>query len=125
MDPSHILVWNVRGLNSAARRDTVRALVDSSKIDIVCLQETKLTSVSRQLVLSMLGCDFDNNFVFLPSVGASGGILIAWRNRLGTIGASRLDSHCISVQFCPDDSTAWWLTCVYGPQDNQEKIQFL
>jgi len=73
----------------------------------------------------MLGSDFDNNFVSLPSVGASGGILIAWRSRLGTIGASRLDSHCVSIQFCPVNGNTWWLTCVYGPQDNQEKIQFL
>jgi len=125
MDPSHILIWNVRGLNSAARQDLMRVLVDSAKIDVVCLQETKMTSINRQVVLSMLGSDFDNNFVSLPSVGASGGILIAWRSRLGTIGASRLDSHCVSIQFCPVNGNTWWLTCVYGPQDNQEKIQFL
>lgn len=81
-------------------------VVDSSKIDVICLQEIKMASVSRQLVLSMLGSDFDNNFVFLPSAGASGGILIAWRNHLGTIGASRLDSHCASVQFCPVNGNA-------------------
>ena len=99
MDPSHILIWNVRGLNSAARQDLMRVLVDSAKIDVVCLQETKMTSINRQVVLLMLGSDFDNNFVSLPSVGASEGILIAWRSRLGTIGASRLDSHCVSIQF--------------------------
>ena len=42
MDPAHILVWNVRGLNSSARRDAVHVMVDSSNIDIVCLQETKI-----------------------------------------------------------------------------------
>jgi hypothetical protein len=26
----------------------------------------------------MLGSEFDNNFVFLPSVGASGGVLVAF-----------------------------------------------
>jgi hypothetical protein len=68
MDPAHILNWNVRGLNSVARQDAVRVMVDASKIDVVCLQETKLSNVSRSLILSMLGSDFDNNFICLPSV---------------------------------------------------------
>lgn len=88
MNPSHILVWNVRGLNSVARRDAVRVLVDSAKIDTISLQETKMVAVSRQIILSMLGSDFDNNFICHPSAGASGGILIAWRSRLGAIQAS-------------------------------------
>ena len=101
MDPSNILIWNVRGLNSTARRDAVRVVVESSKIDVVCLQETKMASFSRQIILSMLGTDFDNNFCFSPSAGASGGILVAWRSRLGPVGGSRVDHHCVSVQFCP------------------------
>ncbi len=49
----------------------------------------------------MLGSDFDNNFVKVPSVGATGGILIAWRSKLGSISSGRVDSHSASVQFCP------------------------
>lgn len=77
------------------------------------------------LVLSMLGSEFVNNYISLPSIGASGGILIAWRARLGTVGASRVDSLSASVQFCSDNGNVWWLTCVYGPQGNNAKIQFL
>lgn len=84
-----------------------------------------MSAISRQLILSMLGSDFDNNFICRPSIGASGGILIAWRRRLGTVQDSRVDNHSVSVQFCPATESPWWLTCVYGPQDNQEKIQFL
>jgi hypothetical protein len=36
-----------------------------------------------------------------------------------------VDNHSASVQFCSANCSPWWLTCVYGPQDNQEKIQFL
>ena len=117
MDPARILNWNVRGLNSSARQDAVRVLVEASKIDVVCLQETKLCNVSRGLILSMLGSDFDNNFSFLPSVGASGGILIAWRYGLGAVGATRVDAHSVSIQICPSNGCPWWLTCVYGPQN--------
>lgn len=34
-------------------------------------------------------------------------------------------SNSASVQFSQSSGSAWWLTCVYGPQDTQEKIQFL
>lgn len=51
--------------------------MNSSIIDIMYLHETKMEVVSRWLVLSMLGSDFDNNFIFLPSVRASGRILKA------------------------------------------------
>lgn len=125
MDPSHILIWNVRGLNSAARQDSVRVLVTLAAVDIVCLQETKMEVVTRRLILSMLGVDFDNNFVFLPSVGARGGILIAWRSKLGNIRASRINTFTVSAQFCPENGEPWWLTCVYGPQSTEDKIAFL
>lgn len=103
MDPANILMWNVRGLNSSSRRDAVRVIVDSSKIDVICLQETKMPVITRAMVLSMLGSDFDNNFCFAPSSGASGGILIAWRNRVGSACANRIDTHIASElvnQFC-------------------------
>ena len=117
MNPSQILIWNVRGLNSVARRDAVRVLVDSAKIDIICLQETKMVAITRQTILSMLGSDFDNNFICLPSVGASGGILIAWRRRLGAAQASRVDTHSVSVQFCSANGIPWWLTTKHSRED--------
>lgn len=73
----------------------------------------------------MLGVEFDNNFIFLPSVGASGGIIIAWKACLGAVQASRVDHFSTSIQFCPASGAPWWLTCVYGPQGDDSKIAFL
>jgi hypothetical protein len=70
----------------------------------------------------MLGSEFDNNFVFLPSIGPSGGIFISWRSRLGYVAASRVDSYSATVQFSPKNGDAWWLTVVYGPQGNDKKL---
>jgi hypothetical protein len=58
-------------------------------------------------------------------LGLAGGILVAWRNALGVTGATRIDSFSVSVQLCPSSGELWWLTCVYGPQGNEEKIAFL
>jgi hypothetical protein len=71
MDPERVLIWNVRGLNSSARQASVRSLVDSSRIDIVCLQETKMDVISRGTLLSTLGSNFDRH-IELPVVGTSG-----------------------------------------------------
>jgi hypothetical protein len=73
----------------------------------------------------MLGTDFVNNFIFVPLVGASGGILIAWREQIGAIGATRIDAFSALIQLCPESGDPWWLTCAYGPQSNSEKISFL
>ena len=94
MNPSNILCWNVRGLNSRARQDSVRTLVYSSRADIVCIQETKMSGMSRGSLLSFLGSDF-SNFADLPTVGASGGILIAWKHSLGVAADVRVGNYSI------------------------------
>jgi exonuclease III len=113
MDPSSILFWNVRGLNGTAQQDVVRKMVVSSKIDVVCLQETTMEEISRFDLIRLLGPEFDS-FIFLPSVGSSGGILIAWRHQLGYQGVFEFDVPSASVQFCLAVGQPWWLTCVWS-----------
>lgn len=50
MDSCPMLVWNVRGLNSAARRGVVRRLVQQFNVSFVCFQESKLSDVSAEIV---------------------------------------------------------------------------
>lgn len=57
--------------------------------------------VPRSTILSMLGSEFSES-VFLPSAGASGGILVAWKQHLRYSGQNRIDNHSISNQFCKD-----------------------
>jgi len=106
------------------RQDSVREMVDSSRVDVVCFQETKMQSFSIHTILSLLGSDF-SSYICLPSAGASGGILVAWRRHVGVSGQKRQDTHSVSVQFCSEDRSVWWLTCVYGPPRNSEKDSFL
>jgi hypothetical protein len=41
-----IFNWNVRDLNSPARREAVHDMVQSTQPKLVCLQETKLTQIT-------------------------------------------------------------------------------
>lgn len=77
-----------------------------------------MTEVSRT-VLAMLGYDFTYS-MSLPSVGASGGVLVAWRHGLGPAVATQVDNFSVSVQFSPANGRAWWLTlCVWAASQEE------
>lgn len=124
MNPSTILCWNIRGLNSRARQYSVHTLVNNSRVDVVCIQETKMQGSSQGTILFMFGSDFSYS-IELPSVGASGGLLIAWRHSLGPATTTKEDNHIISIQFSLSSGLSWWLTYVYGPQGDDNKVLFL
>lgn len=100
MDQKRLPIWNVRGLNSSAHHDSVRSMVDSSRMDVVSLQEMEMAGITRR-VLVALGSDFVD-FVDLPAIGVSGGILVAWRCSIGSIGGRHIGINSIFVQFCSD-----------------------
>ena len=124
MDISNILIWNVRGLNRKSRRDGVRDMVLSTRPDLVCLQETKKEAISRRMVMSMLGSEFDN-FIFLPAQGTRGGILLAWKGTVCNVINSRIDSFSVSLLIAHGGDTPWWFTGVYGPQSDNLKLAFI
>lgn len=95
---SSILVWNVRGLNKKARKDSVRELIAVAKPQVVCLQETKIQNMSFRVLLSTLGADM-NGHVLLPADGTRGGVLVAWQIAACATLTMRVDSFSVSVLF--------------------------
>ena len=75
----NVLCWNIRGLNAEEKHDAVRDKIEESGCSIVCLQETKIQSFDLPLVRKFAPRCFDK-FDFVPSIGASGGILIIWNS---------------------------------------------
>ncbi|CAL5070105.1 unnamed protein product [Urochloa decumbens] len=121
----NILVWNARGLNARCRRDNLREVVSSSNASIVCIQETKLSVISPFLVNEMLGSRF-SSFAYLPSNGASGGILVACRGPEMSCSQLHIGSYSVSVLIDVVQPQAHWcLTSVYGPQSDEDKVLFL
>ena len=53
-----ILSWNVRGLNDCRKHSIVKNLLREWKCDVICLQETKLTGLDRQMVGNLWSCPF-------------------------------------------------------------------
>jgi exonuclease III len=48
--------WNVRGLNEKEKILRIRSLLRDWKAYVVCLQETKLEFISREVIHNLWGC---------------------------------------------------------------------
>jgi exonuclease III len=119
-----ILCWNPRGLNDSAKRDSVREVVDSLRVSLVCLQETKMAVIDRFAVNQCLGPSFDG-FDYLPAEETRGGILVAWNSEVLQVSNISHDSYSITGEVHSREDGTWWLTVVYGPQDTHDKRAFL
>ncbi|WVZ88443.1 hypothetical protein U9M48_034964 [Paspalum notatum var. saurae] len=121
-----ILDWNVCGLNNVARRSVVRDLVRDSSSTIVCLQETKLQAVDGLIVTETLGAAFEQNFAVLPADGTRGGILLAVHCDFFKIVSFVCFANAITTKIQSNCTpSCWWITVVYGPQEDNLKLAFL
>jgi exonuclease III len=127
MDNTTIMSWNMQGLNDRARRDVVRKLVGNIRPSIVCLQETKLDVISQYLMFAMLGMSFADFAYLLAS--NRGGVLVTAREADISLSDVHVGCYSITVRVHPcaqvnGDEVSWWLTSVYRPQDDNNKILF-
>jgi exonuclease III len=101
-----ILVWNVHGLNSLARCDSIYHVVALSGASVVCFRETKLQVVSRATVDRCLGREFDN-FFFLHADGTRGGILLAWKSVVVSLSNPHYSDNAITARVGGSGSLGW------------------
>ena len=96
-----------------------------SSCDIVCLQETKKENFDSQFLQNICPSNFDA-LEFLPSNGASGGILIAWKSCLFTANKIFSNDYSLSLEYISARIDAYWvLTSVYGRYTTEGKSLFL
>lgn len=69
-----ILTYNIRGVGSSIKWKAIRKLVVKEEVQLLCIQETKMQDVPKELCYSLWG-SHDVQWSFIPSEGASGGIL--------------------------------------------------
>ena len=81
--------------------------------------------VGHSVVVSLWGCR-QVQWLFLPSVGRSGGIIIMWDPQVLEIEDSCIGSFSVCCKFkSMHDSFVWGLIGVYGPNDDRARGLFL
>jgi hypothetical protein len=111
----NVQCWNVRGLNDKDKRLLVFNKIDESNCAIICLQETKCESFDHSFIRTFCPKRFDR-FAFVPSIGASGGIIVLWNSRVFMGTLLETTHSAIRIQFSSAHTTeSWTLVSVYGP----------
>ncbi|KAG5549567.1 hypothetical protein RHGRI_014778 [Rhododendron griersonianum] len=64
--------WNVRGLNAREKRSVLKSLLQQWKVDLVCLQETKMREISMFDIKELWGNRWVE-WIHLDAIGSSGG----------------------------------------------------
>jgi exonuclease III len=107
--------WNIRGINSEKKWLALASKIDECGYAIICIQETKREDFYIQFIRNFAPKKF-NKFEFLPSIGASGGIIIFWNGSLFQGSLEFQNELSISVKFISNMSKdTWILTNIYGP----------
>ncbi|XP_073367969.1 uncharacterized protein [Aegilops tauschii subsp. strangulata] len=118
-------VWNIRGLNTPARRTAVRQIAEAQRANILCLQETKLESWTPSVVRELGGARLDGCAV-LPAIDTRGGIAVLWDKSMVNFVTHAVGNFSITGKVSLiQDRLDFWLTTVYGPVDDTRKDDFL
>jgi len=116
-----LVSWNVRGLAGLEKRREVRRLVGEKSPFILCLQETKLSVCDDFLCNSLWGVS-NHAFSYQPSVGASGGLLIAWDTKEVEVWTSGSQEHALFIhgRFISTNEE-FYLFNIYAPCEPRAK----
>lgn len=93
-----------------------------SKCNIICLQKTKWDTQSSFRVRNVCPPWF-NSFLCKDAISTSGGILIAWVDDF-SYSFKQTNVYSCSV-ILERDSFSFMLTCLYGPNDDVLRLEFL
>ena len=119
-----LLTWNVRGANNCDKMKVIKALIKKNRVDLVCLQETKIREISMGIIRS-LGVGRFLEWGAIDSRGVAGGIVVFWDNRVLELVDLQKGLFSISCTFksC-EDGFIWTFTGVYGPTLRRKRESF-
>ena len=119
-----LLSWNVRGVNNPNKRKVIRNFIRSQRVDLVCLQETKIQELSLAVVRS-LGVGRLAEWRAVEAEGTAGGILVFWDTRKLELVETEIGHFSVTCMFKNvEDGFLWAFTGVYGPVKRNKREMF-
>ena len=119
-----IISWNIRGVNEPEKRKVIRNFIWAQRVDLVCLQETKIQEMNIALVRNIEVGRF-LGWKALNIEGIVGGILLLWDRRRIELVESEICLYSISCLFrMLEEGFQWVFSGVYGPVGRSFKELF-
>lgn len=120
-----ILFWNIRGLGAIGRRNQLRGLRNTHRVDAICLHETIKSDFSLWDLNSLSeGDSFE--WSWTAANGHSGGTLTGINIAVAGVVAKDSGSFLSSLLvITKEDNFQWELINVYGPVQNDRKLDFI
>ncbi|KAL8539441.1 hypothetical protein ACS0TY_001162 [Phlomoides rotata] len=117
-----LLSFNVRGIGSRRKRKLVKDLIANTKVDFVCIQETKLDIIPTS-VCESLWVDKNFDWVYSGSIGSAGGLLCIWDKRKFVRDDCCSDEGFLSVSgFWESSKDILRIVNIYAPCDFGKKM---
>ena len=116
-----LVSWNVRGANDSSKRKVIKVMIRSQRVDLFCIQETKIQTMSKEVVRS-LGSGRFLDWGAMGSQGSVGGILVCWDKRSLELLEMEVGHFSISCRLKNvEDGMVWIFTGVYGPCNRKDR----
>jgi exonuclease III len=120
-----VLCWNIRDLNDKSKQLALMNAINISGCSVVCLQERKKSHFDLAFIKSCCPRRFDD-FVYIPSDGASGGLIIIWDSLVFAGMIMHCEKFDVSVHFTSvHSSQSWTLVNIYGPCSGDSRGEFV
>ena len=105
--------------------DAIRNKIEENSCSIICIQEIKRDSFDTHLIRKFAPRKFDN-FDFIPSIGASGGILVLRNSSRFTGVVLERKQYALNIQFTSAHNLdSWKVSTVYGPCQEPLRSEFV
>jgi exonuclease III len=120
----HFISWNVRGLRDKNKCDMVKDALLSNPVDIILLQETKLSHIDKFKYSTFLSNHL-KNLISINASDASHGSIIAWNDSKFKLISSILKTFSITIQVeSESNAILLWISNIYGPNLDEERPSF-
>ena len=119
------LFWNCRGIGEKKKRDFIKEQIGKNNLDFIGIQETMKTDFNR-LDFSDLSASENFEWVFLPSKGRFGGILVGINSATFIKEKAEQGQYFVKIKVRNiRDGFCWDLVVVYGDAQPKGKPIFL
>ena len=106
-----MLCWNIRHLNSSDKQLALSNAINVSGCAVICLQESKMPCFHDSSLKALCPKLFDK-FAYIPSRGASGGIITIWNSHLFTGRVFFSEPFALGWNLCQPNRAIggnWWM----------------